>query len=156
MEPVAFAGVLKERRDAPDIIDTKKFSENVQLSIIHTGGPGLSRSRGSRFAKAGVLVADALTIATAMLVAAVLCSLLGAKPEGSGTLLLVSTVSLGLWLGVFARYRLYQTAAVTSFTSEFSRIVHAVVAATVCTALIEVAVAAPISRAWLLSLFRSR
>ena len=92
MEPVAFAGVLKERRDAPDIIDTKKFSENVQLSIVHTGGPGVSRSRGSRFAKAGVLVADALTIATAMLVAAVLCSVLGAKPEGSGTLLLVSTL----------------------------------------------------------------
>jgi exopolysaccharide biosynthesis polyprenyl glycosylphosphotransferase len=152
VEPVAFAGVLNKRRDAPDIIDTKKFSEGVQLSIVHTSGPGTSRSRGSRVAKAAVLICDALVIATAMFVAGVLCSLLGAKDEGSGTLLLVSALALLLWLGVFARYRLYQTAAVASFTSEFSRIVHAVVAATVCTALIEVAIAAPISRAWLLSL----
>ena len=153
MEPVSFAGVPTKRRDPPDIIDTKKFSENVQLSIVHTSGAGTSRSRGSRFAKAAVMLSDALTIATAMLLAAVLCAVLGTKPEGSGTLLLVSVIALPLWLGVFARYRLYQTAAVASFTSEFSRVVHALMAATVCTALVEVGIAAPISRAWLLILF---
>ena len=99
-----------------------------------------------------MIAGDAVVVATAMLVAAALCRLLGTKPVGSGTLLLVSALALPVWLGVFARYRLYQTASVTSFTSEFSRIVHAVLAATVCTALIEVVIAVPVSRAWLLLL----
>src|SRR5690242_8493375 len=87
-----------------------------------------------------------------MLLATMLRGPVGANPQSAGTLLLVSALALPVWLGVFARYRLYQTASVASFTSEFSRIVHAVLAATVCTALIEIVLAIPVSRAWLLLL----
>jgi exopolysaccharide biosynthesis polyprenyl glycosylphosphotransferase len=153
VEPVAFAGVLTKRGDAMQLIDTKELSENAQLSILDTTRAASARSRGSRVAKTAVIVSDAVVIAMAMLLAAVLCGLVGAKPEGSEALLFVSALALPVWLGVFARYRLYQTATVASFTSEFSRIVHAVLAATVCTALIEIVIAVPVSRAWLLSLF---
>jgi exopolysaccharide biosynthesis polyprenyl glycosylphosphotransferase len=102
------------------------------------------------YAKSAVIAGDAVTIATAMALAAVTCAVVGAKAEGTRTLAIVSGISVPLWLGVFARYRLYRTAAVTSFPAEFSRIVHAVTAATVLTGVVEIALAVPISRSWLL------
>ena len=49
MEQVAFAGVLTERGDEMQIIDTKEFSQNVRLSILDTSRAASARSR--RFAR---------------------------------------------------------------------------------------------------------
>jgi exopolysaccharide biosynthesis polyprenyl glycosylphosphotransferase len=127
-------------------------NESAEIVRIPTLARGVS-SRGSHRAKAAVITADAVAISIAMTLAAWFCALLGTKPEGNDALLLVGVVSLPLWLGIFARYRLYTTAAVTSFPAEFSRVIHAVIAATACTGLVEIVLAVPISRAWLLLVF---
>jgi exopolysaccharide biosynthesis polyprenyl glycosylphosphotransferase len=149
MEPAVFAGVLSKRRDRAESFDVPRLTARGQLFSVDASPGDTGRSLGSRFMKTAVVLTDAATVITAMVVSAALCSALGTKPEGSTELSAIGLLALPLWLGVFARYRLYQTAAVTSFTSEFSRVVHAVVAAIVCTALVEVVIAAPISRAWL-------
>jgi exopolysaccharide biosynthesis polyprenyl glycosylphosphotransferase len=152
VQPVAFAGVLTKREGAIPLGETNELSPSGQISILDTRREASARSRRSRLAKGAVVLSDAVVIVTAMLLATVLRGPVGANPQSAGTLLLVSALALPVWLGVFARYRLYQTATVASFTSEFSRIVHAVLAATVCTALIEIVLAIPVSRAWLLLL----
>ncbi len=112
-----------------------------------------TRQRRATYAKAAVVATDMVAISIAMALAAAICAAIGAKTEVNRSLLFVSCVSVPLWAGVFARYRLYRTAAVTSFPAEFSRIVHAVAAGTVLTGLVEIAIANPVSRSWLLFVF---
>jgi exopolysaccharide biosynthesis polyprenyl glycosylphosphotransferase len=112
-----------------------------------------TRRRRAMYAKAAVVATDAVAIATAMALAAATCMAIGAKTEVNRALLFVCTAAVPLWIGVFARYRLYRTAAVTSFPAEFSRIVHAAAAATALTGLVEIAAAMPVSRSFLLIVF---
>jgi FlaA1/EpsC-like NDP-sugar epimerase len=111
------------------------------------------RSHGSRAAKFTVLGADALAIAAAMALAALIRAAEGHASQAIGPLSLVAVLALPVWLAVFARYKLYKTAAVASQQAEISRILHAVAAATVCTALVAIVLATSISRAWLLLTF---
>jgi exopolysaccharide biosynthesis polyprenyl glycosylphosphotransferase len=153
MEPATFASIPPKTESLRVFESEPALPPLGQLSVLDSSANESGRRvRGSRRAKVAVVLTDSVVVATSMLAAALICTALGTKPEDPRTLLIVSIIALPLWLGVFARYRLYQTAAVTSFTAEFSRIVHAVVAATVATALVEIAIAAPISRAWLLVL----
>jgi exopolysaccharide biosynthesis polyprenyl glycosylphosphotransferase len=133
--------------------DVRQDAGNIRLSSLDDRPELRAAVRRSRMAKATVVAADGLAIATAMVLAAGLYKEFGTTTEPSESLLLTAAISLPVWLGVFARHKLYLTAAVWSFPAEFSRIVHAIVTATACTALVEVLIAAPVSRAWLLLLF---
>jgi exopolysaccharide biosynthesis polyprenyl glycosylphosphotransferase len=110
----------------------------------------LPRARGSRVAKLAVAGADAVAIAAAMVLAAVVRRALFDMPEALSPVVIVGALALPVWLCVFARYKLYTAAAVTSFTAELRRILHAVAAASAGTGLISVVLAQPISRVWLL------
>jgi exopolysaccharide biosynthesis polyprenyl glycosylphosphotransferase len=85
-----------------------------------------------------------------MLLAALVRHALFDEPEAIGPVFVVAVVALPVWLGVFARYKLYTAAAVTSFTAELRRILHAVAAASAGTGLVSVVFAQQISRVWLL------
>ncbi|HUI47478.1 MAG TPA: sugar transferase [Acidimicrobiia bacterium] len=108
--------------------------------------------KGRRGAKAAVVACDTLAIALAMTLAAILRSTMS-PPEAMAPVIVLCAATLPLWLCVFARYKLYTAAAVTSVMAETNRIVHAVAAATACTALISFVVGTNISRAWLLFAF---
>jgi exopolysaccharide biosynthesis polyprenyl glycosylphosphotransferase len=110
----------------------------------------LPRARGSRIAKLAVAGADAVAVAVAMFLAALVRHAMFDEPEALGPVLVVAVVALPVWLGVFARYKLYTAAAVTSFTAELRRILHAVAAASAGTGLVSVVFAQQISRVWLL------
>ena len=110
----------------------------------------LPRARGSRVAKLAVAGADAVAIASAMALAALARRAFFQEPEALAPVFIVGTVALPVWLGVFARYKLYTAAAVTSFTAELRRILHAVAAASAGTGLVAVVFAQQISRLWLL------
>ncbi|MCU1465355.1 MAG: putative undecaprenyl-phosphate glycosylphosphotransferase [Actinomycetia bacterium] len=110
----------------------------------------LPRAQGSRIAKLAVAGADAVAVATAMLLAALVRHAMFDAPEAIGPVIIVAVVALPVWLGVFARYKLYTAAAVTSFTAELRRILHAVAAASAGTGLVSVVFAQQISRVWLL------
>jgi exopolysaccharide biosynthesis polyprenyl glycosylphosphotransferase len=111
------------------------------------------RSHGSRTAKLAVVASDALAIIAAMVLAASIRAVISETPEALGPLWLIGAIALPVWLAVFARYRLYSGAAVASQAAEVSRVVHAVAAASVCTALLVTVTDADVSRAWLLLLF---
>ena len=105
-----------ERRDAldlPRIVDT----------------PERPKAHGSRWAKVAVIAADAVTIAVAMAAAAWLRMVAGDTPERLAPLWLTAALSIPVWLIVFARYKLYSAAAVSSLTAEITRITHATAAA---------------------------
>jgi exopolysaccharide biosynthesis polyprenyl glycosylphosphotransferase len=91
-----------------------------------------------------------VAVATAMLLAALVRHAMFDVPEAIGPVVIVAVVALPVWLGVFARYKLYTAAAVTSFTAELRRILHAVAAASAGTGLVSVVFAQQISRVWLL------
>jgi len=110
-------------------------------------------AHGSRFAKPAVMAADVVTIAASMLAAAAIADAFANRRAITTTTLFVAVVSLPVWVGVFARYKLYKTAAVTSRISETNRILHAVAAATACTGVIAIVFAQNISRVWLVCTF---
>ena len=91
-------------------------------------------ARGSRGAKLAVIGTDAAAIALAMIIAAWLRDVVVGGPAALGPVILTGAVALPVWLCVFARYKLYTAAAVTSVTAEIRRLLHAVAAAVACTA----------------------
>jgi exopolysaccharide biosynthesis polyprenyl glycosylphosphotransferase len=111
------------------------------------------RARGSRAAKIAVMGADALAIAAAMVVAAWIRWVANDAPEALEPLWITAAVSLPVWLIIFARYKLYSAAAISSRTAEFGRITHAVAAAAAGTGLVALVLNASISRAWLFLTF---
>jgi exopolysaccharide biosynthesis polyprenyl glycosylphosphotransferase len=111
-------------------------------------------ARGSRGAKIAVISTDAAAIVASMSVAAWLRQVtVGGPPEALGPILLTGAVAVPIWLCVFARYKLYTAAAVTSVTAEVRRLLHAVAAAVACTAILSLFLGTETSRVWLLLTF---
>ena len=81
--------------------------------------PERLKAHGSRAAKLLVLAADTVAIATAMAVAAWIRWIANDTPEALGPLWITALVSIPVWLAVFARYKLYTAAAISSLTAEF-------------------------------------
>ena len=111
------------------------------------------RARGSRTAKLAVTGADAVAIALAMALAAWIRQVMFDTPESLGPIVLIGGLALPMWLCVFARYKLYTAAAITSVTAEVGRILHAVAASSAGTSLLAVVIAARISRTWFILTF---
>jgi exopolysaccharide biosynthesis polyprenyl glycosylphosphotransferase len=99
------------------------------------------------------MAADACAIAAAMTLAAWMRQRAVDTPEALTPVILVSALSLPVWLCVFARYKLYTAAAITSRAAETNRILHAVAAASALTGLMGLLFAANISRIWLVFTF---
>ncbi len=76
-----------------------------------------------------------------------------ASPEAIGPIVLTGAVAVPIWLCVFARYKLYTAAAVTSVTAEIRRLLHAVAAAVACTAILSLVLGTQTSRVWLVLTF---
>jgi len=110
-------------------------------------------SRGSRGAKLAVIATDAAAIALAMVIAAWLRQIAVGEPEALRPVVLTGAVALPLWLCVFARYKLYTAAAVTSLTAEVRRLIHAIAAAAACTAILSLFLGTEASRLWLVLTF---
>jgi exopolysaccharide biosynthesis polyprenyl glycosylphosphotransferase len=111
-------------------------------------------ARGSRGAKIAVISTDAAAIVAAMSVAVWLRQVtVGGPPQEIGPVLLTGAVAVPIWLCVFARYKLYTAAAVTSVTAEVRRLLHAVAAAVACTAILSLFLGTETSRVWLLLTF---
>jgi exopolysaccharide biosynthesis polyprenyl glycosylphosphotransferase len=118
----------------------------------YVGIPERSHAHGSRTAKIAVVAADAAAIAAAMALAAWI-RWIANDNEAFGPLWVTAILAMPIWLGVFARYKLYTAAAVTSRTAEFGRIVHGVAAASAATGVLALLIGADISRAWLVLTF---
>src|SRR5262249_18895830 len=130
----------------------RQGGEAARVAPRHAGSPEHSTARGSRAAKFAVLGADAAAIVAAMALAA-WTRWLANDNEAFAPLWIAACVSMPIWLGVFARYKLYTAAAVTSRTAEFGRIVHAVAVGSACMGVVALLIGAPISRAWLVLTF---
>ena len=109
-----------------------------------------ARTRGSRVAKTAVVVVDAVAIAGAMALAIGWRSVLSNQPASVSRYWLTGLIALPLWIGLFARYKLYSAAAVSSFATEFPRVLHAVVVGMLCTGLVAISINAQASRLWLI------
>src|SRR4051812_4161023 len=126
---------------------------SVKPQIVQTARRQRAAARGSRGAKLAVIGTDAAAIVCAMSVAAWLRLTVIGAPEAFGPILLTGLVAVPLWLCVFARYKLYTAAAVTSVTAEIRRLLHAVAAAVACTAILSLFLGTETSRVWLLLTF---
>jgi exopolysaccharide biosynthesis polyprenyl glycosylphosphotransferase len=138
--------------DAVEVLPREVGEASPRAAPRHVETPEHSRAHGSRAAKLGVLGADTAAIAAAMALAA-WTRWLANDNEAFAPLWIAAAVSMPIWLGVFARYKLYTAAAVSSRTAEFRRIVHAVAAAAAGTGVVALLIDAPISRAWLVLTF---
>jgi exopolysaccharide biosynthesis polyprenyl glycosylphosphotransferase len=125
----------------------------VKPQIVQTARRQRAAARGSRGAKLAVIGTDAAAIVCAMSVAAWLRLTVIAAPEAFAPILLTGAVAVPMWLCVFARYKLYTAAAVTSVTAEIRRLLHAVAAAVACTAILSLFLGTETSRVWLLLTF---
>jgi exopolysaccharide biosynthesis polyprenyl glycosylphosphotransferase len=125
----------------------------VKPQIVHTPRSQRAAARGSRGAKLAVIGTDAAAIVTAMVIAAWLRFTVISAPEELGPIVLTGAVAVPIWLCVFARYKLYTAAAVTSLTAEIRRLLHAVAAAVACTAILSMMLGTQTSRVWLLLTF---
>ena len=132
-----------------DAEDAGARSVTLTPRIVQTERQQRAAARGSRGAKLAVIGADALAIAAAMAVAAWLRHIAIAKPEALAPIVLTGALALPMWLCVFARYKLYTAAAVTSVTAEIRRVLHAVAAGVACTAILSLILGTETSRVWL-------
>lgn len=146
--PTAEVGTSPGERVVPRPRDVEKRKDADGRADVPESE--LPRARGSRIAKPAVAAADAVAIVIAMALAAWIRRWLFNMPEALPPIFVVGALALPVWLGVFARYKLYTAAAVTSFTAELRRILHAVAAASAGTGLVSVVFAQQISRVWLL------
>jgi exopolysaccharide biosynthesis polyprenyl glycosylphosphotransferase len=131
----------------------ERTPEAGEVSVVDGLDAGRDTFRGSRTAKLSLMFADVCTIALAMFVAARFRPMSGNADSSAGELLLAGLVAVPLWLGLFARYKLYSASAVSSRLAESNRIVHAVAAALASTALLAVLLDFNLSRSWLVLTF---
>ena len=130
-------------------------SEPIEVrDSIKTGTVPRSRIRvhGSRTAKYAVVFADVGAIAVSMCLAAWARDRLVTSPGPLGPMVKTGLASLLIWPIVFGRYRLYTTAAISSASSEVTRVVHAMAAGVVLTGVTSLVLAQAVSRVWLLLL----
>jgi exopolysaccharide biosynthesis polyprenyl glycosylphosphotransferase len=119
--------------------------------VVDALGVGRDATRGSRAAKCSLMFADLFTIALAMFAAALVRTMAEVSDQAMrpGTAILAGLLAAPLWLGVFARYKLYSASTVTSRLAESKRILHAVAASVASTALLALMLDLDVSRAWL-------
>ncbi|MGH8976965.1 MAG: sugar transferase [Acidimicrobiia bacterium] len=145
----------RARLDDITVIDDVSVIDDAGIRVVDSLDAGRETYRGSRTAKATMMVADLCTVALAMFAAALLA--LSLAPDGHSmspaTMAFAGIVASPLWLGLFARYKLYSASAVSSRLSESNRIVHAAAAASASTALLAVLLDWQISRTWLVLTF---
>jgi exopolysaccharide biosynthesis polyprenyl glycosylphosphotransferase len=111
------------------------------------------QARGSRGAKVAVVAVDAILILIAMETALWLRMKTLDTEASIGPILITGAIALPIWLCVFARYKLYTAAAVTSVSAEIGRVIHGVATGVACTAIISLFVGTATSRAWLVLTF---
>jgi len=126
-------------------------------TVVHQGGElGTDRLRhrvhGSRTAKCAVVLADVVAVAASMCIAVWARNRLLTRPEPLGPIVRTSVASLLMWPIVFARYRLYTTAAISSTSSEVTRALHAIAVGVGLTGVTSLVLAQEVSRVWLLLL----
>jgi exopolysaccharide biosynthesis polyprenyl glycosylphosphotransferase len=143
------------RIDEITVIDDVSIIDDVSSGVMDNLDAGRDTFRGSRTAKATMMVADLCTVAVAMCVAALLGSMFENDGHGMSpaSVAFAGIVASPLWLGLFARYKLYSASAVSSRLAESNRIVHAAAAASASTALLAVLLGWNISRTWLVLTF---
>jgi exopolysaccharide biosynthesis polyprenyl glycosylphosphotransferase len=110
-------------------------------------------ARGSRAAKLAVVAVDAIAIVIAMALAVWARMETLETPASIAPIVLTGALAVPIWLCVFARYKLYTAAAVTSVSAEIGRVVHGVATGVACTAIISLFVGTATSRAWLVLTF---
>jgi exopolysaccharide biosynthesis polyprenyl glycosylphosphotransferase len=127
----------------------------TDLGVVDAVGVGRDTFRGSRTAKSALMCADLLTIALAMGAAVIFGSVSGVnqQPMNIGMVVLAGMLSAPIWLGVFARYKLYSASAVSSRLSESNRILHALATSLASTALLVFMLDLAVPRAWLVWTF---
>ncbi len=105
--------------------------------------------------KAVLVGVDAAAVVAAMVVAFGLRSMLPGNDivDAHSHHLLVGTLSLPLWLGLFARYGLYRANKVADRRAELRRVVHAVGASVAAMALVAFVAALHVARGWLVLTF---
>jgi exopolysaccharide biosynthesis polyprenyl glycosylphosphotransferase len=131
--------------------ESRSSESTPHVGVVDALGTGRDTFRGSRAAKSALMGADLLTIAVAMTVAAsfVSMSAVDGQPMSAGAVVLLGVLAAPLWLGLFARYKLYSASAVSSRLAESNRILHAIAASVVSTAFLALMLNVDVSRVWL-------
>ncbi|HVF74727.1 MAG TPA: sugar transferase [Acidimicrobiales bacterium] len=108
-----------------------------------------------RLARSFVVLADAATVTAAMLAVLALRHTLpeDTTPVDVAAFTKVWALALPVWIGLFARYRLYHARHITTRRDELTRIVHAVGLGVVGVAVVAYSLDELVPRSWLLSLF---
>ncbi|MDQ3758178.1 MAG: sugar transferase, partial [Actinomycetota bacterium] len=109
----------------------------------------------ARLARLAVVAADMAAVVGSMVAVYRLRLVLpveGAAADGSAYGV-VCAVSLPLWPAVFHRYRLYNSRHTASRRDEWGRVLHAVGASVVITAVVAYALDERVARSWLIALF---
>lgn len=130
---------------------------SVEVATLQSTGPPIIQPRvgNARLAKLCVVACDIVVIACGIALASLLRS---GFHSDAATLpdrqLVVSVVSLPIWVMLFFHYRLYSSRNVASRMEEFGRLLHAVIASVMGMAVISFAFQLYVRRTWLvLTLF---
>jgi exopolysaccharide biosynthesis polyprenyl glycosylphosphotransferase len=108
-----------------------------------------------RLARSLVVLADAATVTAAMLTVLALRHALpeDTTPVDAAAFTRVWALALPVWIGLFARYRLYHARHISTRRDELTRIVHSVGLGVVAVAVVAYALDELVPRSWLLALF---
>jgi exopolysaccharide biosynthesis polyprenyl glycosylphosphotransferase len=123
--------------------------ECPQVSIA----PEPAERAARRWPKILVVLADVVTVMTALTVAFVLLELVpgaGLPDYGLPQYAILGAIATPLWIAFFFHYRLYSTTHISSIAQEFGRIVHAAMASVVAMAFLGFMLKFFVSRAWLM------
>jgi exopolysaccharide biosynthesis polyprenyl glycosylphosphotransferase len=113
--------------------------------------PSAVRPYNPGLLKACAVLADLVAIELGLMAAFVLRN----RPDGTTTSLsvVIGSVSIPLWLGVFSWYRLYEARHITSWLDETGRLTHAVLTSTLLMAAVSFMAKQHVSRGWLVLCF---
>jgi exopolysaccharide biosynthesis polyprenyl glycosylphosphotransferase len=127
-------------------------SRTAVTTAVPSTGPAHRPSKVAKLAAGG---ADAVTIALAMLAAWILRPVLPYAAPANAHIqhFVIAMLSLPLWLGVFAHYRLYSARRIATRLEEFRRIVHAVGASVLAMAVAAFMLKLYVARGWLILTF---
>jgi len=155
MDAVASAWAVRDAAPAQTAYSARSDAPQNALHprIVATEVPKRLHAHGSRAAKLIVVGTDTVAVILAMAAAAWVRHIAKDGSESMTPIVVTAALSLPVWLCVFARYKLYSAAAVTSLTAELGRILHAVAAGAVCMALVGVFLGTQLSRVWLVVTF---
>jgi exopolysaccharide biosynthesis polyprenyl glycosylphosphotransferase len=132
---------------------------DIRDVVVHEAALDIDRQAkptyGAGLLKAYVVAADLAAIVLGMLAAYMLSRAVhpfdvrGANPHN----MVIGAVTLPLWVGTYARYRLYSARCVATRLEELGRLVHATMTATLAMAAVAFLTREDVSRAWLILCF---